>query len=78
MICDNCGKRRASVQATTRLYRSGRTAFLIEGVPVVHCSSCHESYITAKTLKELDRIKRHWRKLAVRRLVPVARFGGAA
>ena len=51
---------------------------LIENVPVVSCRSCGESYITAKTLHELDRIRQEWRKLTVKRLVPVAKFPGAA
>ena len=60
------------------MYGRGRSAYLIEGVPVVSCSACGEHYVTAKTLKELERIRHDWRKLAVKRLVPVAKFGGAA
>ena len=32
-----------------------RSAFLIEGVPVVTCSSCGQSYMTAQTLQEIER-----------------------
>jgi YgiT-type zinc finger domain-containing protein len=78
MICDNCGRKTARARRTTRSYGSGKTAFLVEGVPVVTCGSCGETYLTAPTLKELERIKRHWRKLAVKRVVRVARFDGAA
>ena len=78
MICDSCGRKTARARRTTRSYGSGKTAFLVEGVPVVTCGSCGETYLTAPTMKELERIKRHWRKLAVKRVVRVARFGGAA
>lgn len=60
------------------MYGSGRSAYLIEGVPIVGCDACGMRYLTAKTLKKLERIHQHWRKLAVKRLVPVAKFGGAA
>ena len=78
MICDICGKNGARVRCVTRSYGRGTTAFLIEGVPVVHCSECGESYLTAETLKEIERIRLHWRRLAVKRNVAVAKFGGAA
>lgn len=78
MICDICGKRAARLLRTTHLIGRGRQAYLIENVPEVSCRACGESYVTAKTLKELDRIRQHWRKLAVKKLMPVARFGGAA
>ena len=78
MICDMCGQRGARVRRTTRTFGSGRSAFLIEGVPLVRCPNCGESYCTAATLQEIERIRRHWRKLAVAKRVPVAKFRGAA
>jgi hypothetical protein len=52
--------------------------FLIEAIPVVSCSSCGESYLTARTLAEIDHIRKHRKTLAVPRRVPVAKFKGAA
>jgi YgiT-type zinc finger domain-containing protein len=78
MICDICGKRGTRVRRTTRTFGAGRTQFLIEGVPVVHCPHCGESYLTAATLKEIERIRKRWRKLAVEKRLPVAKFKGAA
>lgn len=78
MICDICGVRGARIRRTTRTFGAGRSAFLIEGVPLVRCSSCGESYFTAATLKEIERIRRDWRKVAVAKRVPVAKFRGAA
>jgi hypothetical protein len=51
---------------------------LIEDVPVVTCPSCGESYLTAEMLKEIERIRLHWRQLTVPKKVPFAKFGGAA
>ncbi|MBI4606333.1 MAG: YgiT-type zinc finger protein [Planctomycetes bacterium] len=77
MVCDICGKKRARVRRMTRTCGHGRSAFLIEDLPVVTCLSCGESYLTAATLKEIERIRMHWRQLTVKREVPVARFGAA-
>jgi YgiT-type zinc finger domain-containing protein len=66
------------VRRTTRTFGSGRSAFLIEDVPLIRCPSCGESYFTAATLREIERIRKQWRKLAVIKRVPVAKFKGAA
>jgi YgiT-type zinc finger domain-containing protein len=78
MICDICGENRARVRRMTRTFGQGRSTFLIENVPVVRCPSCGESYLTAQTLREIERIRLHWRQLSRDKKVPVARFGGAA
>ena len=78
MVCAVCGKRGARVRRVTRTCGKGKTFLLIEAVPVVTCSRCGESYLTAKTLQEIERIKLQRRRLKTRRLVPVARFGGVA
>ena len=78
MICDICGKKGARVRRITRSCGRGRSAFLIECVPVVNCPACGESYLTAETLIEIERIRLHWRELTVEKKVPVAQFGLAA
>lgn len=78
MVCDVCGKKGARVRRITRSFGRGRSTFLIEKVPLVTCPSCGESYLTAETLKEIERIRLHWRELTVKRNVPFAVFGGAA
>jgi hypothetical protein len=60
------------------MFGSGRSAFLIEDVPFVRCPNCGESYFTAGTLKEIERIRKHWRKLSVAKQMAVAKFKGAA
>ena len=53
----------------------GPTLLVIENVPVLVCASCDESYLTAETLHEIERIKLHRRSLAKSRKIPVASFG---
>jgi hypothetical protein len=44
----------------------------------VTCPSCGEIYLTAETLREIERIRTHWRALTVEKKVRVAKFGRAA
>lgn len=74
MICDNCGKGGAEIRYMTRSYGKGPNILVIEDVPVVVCPHCGESYLTAETLHEIERIKLHRRSLAKLRSVAVARF----
>ena len=63
--CDLCGKDGAQIRYMTRSYGKGATLLVIEDVPVIVCSHCGESYLTAETLHEIERIKLHrgaWRK----------------
>ena len=46
---------------------------VVEGIPMMTCPNCHESYFTAQTLHELERIKTT-RKSATARRVSVAVF----
>jgi YgiT-type zinc finger domain-containing protein len=75
MNCDMCGKPGASVREITETCEPNDTTILIEGVPAVVCPRCGESYVTAQTASEIDRIRANWRELTVPREVPVARFG---
>jgi YgiT-type zinc finger domain-containing protein len=75
MICDNCGREGARVHKVSRTYGRGRNLLLIEDVPVVSCPHCGESYLTAKTLHEVERLKLHRRNLAVQRPVKAVAFG---
>jgi YgiT-type zinc finger domain-containing protein len=74
MICDICGKDGARVRYVTRSYGKGANLLVIENVPVVSCPHCGESYLTAETLHEIERIKLHRKNLAKERNVPVATF----
>lgn len=74
MICDICGEEGARVRHVTRSYGEGDSLFVIENVPVVSCPHCGESYLTAETLHEIERIKLHRNSWAKVRNVPVATF----
>ena len=74
MICDVCGKEGARERRVSRSYGKGPSLLVIENVPTVSCPSCGESYLTAETLREIDRIKRERQDVAVERPVPVASF----
>lgn len=75
MRCNLCGKEGAKIRRTTRSYGKGNNLLVIENVPVVSCPDCGESYLTASTLHEIERIKQNRQNLTVQRPVEVANFG---
>ncbi len=74
MRCDVCGKEGAQIHRVTRAYGRGGRELLIRNVPVVTCPRCGESYLTADTLHEIERIKLHRRSLVERQQIEVAEF----
>jgi YgiT-type zinc finger domain-containing protein len=74
MVCAVCGHEGARIRRVTRSYGKGATILVIENVPVVSCPHCGTIYLTAQTLHEIDRIKRHRHELATQRQVAVAAF----
>ena len=73
LSCDVCGKDAAHVRRITRSYGK-KNLLVIENVPIVNCPHCGESYLTAETMHEIERIKMHKKNFAVERPVPVANF----
>jgi YgiT-type zinc finger domain-containing protein len=74
MTCDICGWKNARIHLTTRSYGRKDKLLIIENVPVVSCSHCGESYLTAETLHEIERIRLHKNAFAKKRPIPVAAF----
>jgi YgiT-type zinc finger domain-containing protein len=74
MICDICGKNGARIIHVSKSYGKGENLLVIENVPVISCPHCGESYLTAKTLREIENIKTNRTNIAVTRHVPVAIF----
>ena len=74
MICDICGQEGARIRRIARSYGKGEQLLVIENVPVVSCPHGGESYLTAETLHEIERIKLHRQRFAIERPVPVAAF----
>jgi YgiT-type zinc finger domain-containing protein len=74
VICDVCGKEGARIRRVTETFGKGQDLLVIENVPLVTCPRCGESYFTADTLHELERIRLHRQNFAVERAVQVAKF----
>ena len=74
MKCDICGKSGVRIRRVTRSYGRGKNLLVIENIPVVSCPHCGESYLTAETLYEIERIKLHRRNWAQERNILVADF----
>lgn len=74
MRCENCGKEGARLRHVTRSYGKGDALLIIENVPVISCPHCGESYMTAETMHELERIRSERKQLAQERAVAVATF----
>lgn len=74
MVCDICMKNSAVIRKVPRSYGKGRNLLVIENVPTVTCPNCGESYLTADTLHELERIKQKRKRVAHERQVAVATF----
>ena len=73
-ICDNCGGKGAKIRYMSRSYGKKENLLIIEDVPLISCPHCGESYLTATTLHEIERIKLHRKNFAVPRPSPVAAF----
>ncbi|MBI4192666.1 MAG: YgiT-type zinc finger protein, partial [Betaproteobacteria bacterium] len=56
----------------------GRDLLVVEGIPMWSCAHCGESYFTAQTMHELERIKALRKSVAVRKPVSVAEFHRAS
>jgi YgiT-type zinc finger domain-containing protein len=69
MKCDICGKEGDKPRNVVRTYGKGKQLLVIENVPAVSCPHCGESYLTAETLHEIDRLKTHQQELASDRKV---------
>ena len=74
MICDVCGREGARIRRVARAYGKRKNTLVIENVPVVSCPHCRESYLTADTPHEIERLKLHRKSLAVERPIGVVSF----
>ncbi|MCI0611593.1 type II toxin-antitoxin system MqsA family antitoxin [bacterium] len=72
--CDICGREGARLRRVTETYGKGKNLLVIENIPMISCPHCGESYFTAETLHEIERIKLHRQSFAIERPVGVAEF----
>ena len=75
--CANCGSADVQLKHVTRSFGKGAALLVIEGIPMWSCPSCGESYFSAQTMHEIERIKALRKSVAVDRPVPVAVFEAA-
>jgi len=76
LVCDICGAAAARVVRRPQVLGRGARLTLVENVPVMSCQQCGETYLTAETMHELDRIRLNRNRLTVPRQVAVAKFSG--
>lgn len=74
MVCDICDKEGVRIRHVTRSYGRGESLLLIENIPLASCPHCGESYFTAETLHEIERIKTDRQSFAHKRQVAIAGF----
>jgi YgiT-type zinc finger domain-containing protein len=74
----HCASDRVQLKYVTRSYGKGSDLLVIENIPMWSCPSCGESYFSAQTLHEIERIKALRKSVAKSRSVPVAAFEKAA
>lgn len=74
IVCDVCGRKGAQLRYVTRSYGKGTRLLVLENVPLISCPHCGESYFTAATLNEIEKIKRRRVSVAKKRPVAVAVF----
>lgn len=72
--CAHCAQTGLQLRSVTRSFGTGRELLVIEAIPVISCPHCGESWFTAHTMHEIERIKRLRKSVAVKRTVPVAMF----
>ena len=78
MNCEICGKKAVSIKKVTKSFGRGHSLVVIEDIPVLSCSSCHESYVTADTAREIDRIRKNRIAVGKAKRVLVASFTESA
>jgi YgiT-type zinc finger domain-containing protein len=77
-LCANCGSPAVQIKYVTRSFGKAAALLVIESIPMFSCPDCGESYFSAQTLHEIERIKALRKSVAVSRPIPVAAFQPAA
>ena len=72
--CAHCGSSSVQIKHVTRSFGKSSALLVIEAIPMWSCPDCGESYFSAQTLHEIERIKTLRKSVAVNRQIPVAAF----
>jgi len=75
--CAHCGSAKVHVKQVTRSFGQGAGLLVVEKIPLWSCTNCGESYFTAQTMHEVERIKALRKSLSVKKSVAVAAFEAA-
>ena len=75
--CAHCGSTALQLKHVTRSFGKGAALLVIEAIPLWSCPTCGETYFSAQTMHEIERIKALRKSVAVNRSVPVAAFEAA-
>ena len=75
--CAHCASPSLQLKHVTRSFGKGAALLVIEAVPLWSRPSCGESYFSAQTMHEIERIKALRKSVAVNRSVAVAAFEAA-
>ncbi len=78
MKCELCGAQAALARKTTKSFGRGDSLVVIEDIPMIHCTNCYESYVTADTASEIDRIRKNRSRRGKPKRVLVASFTKSA
>jgi YgiT-type zinc finger domain-containing protein len=73
--CPVCGQA-AQLKFIPKAFGKGEDLLVIEDIPLVVCRHCHEQYVSAKVLHEIERLRQQ--KAHQSRIVQVERFAQAA
>jgi YgiT-type zinc finger domain-containing protein len=74
MRCAACGGTAVQLRQVTRSFGKGAALLVIESIPMWSCPACGESYFSAQTMHEIERIKALRKSVALKRSVAVAAF----
>lgn len=69
--CPVCGER-AEIKRIAKAFGRDKNLLVIENIPMIVCRICHEQYIAADTLHEIEKLRERQQHQA--RMIDVERF----
>jgi hypothetical protein len=69
-VCASCGRTGVKLKQVTRRFGSDASLLVIEGILMWTCPYCAQSYFSARTMREIERIKT--RRATLANVKPVA------
>lgn len=69
--CPVCGEP-AHIKRITKAFGRGDSLLVIEDIPLIVCRNCHEQYLAAETLHEIEQLRERQQHQA--RMIQIERF----